>query len=414
MNDEITLLLNQFAYGGEALGKLGDGRTAFVSNAIPGEMVRIRLVEEKPRYIRGELIEVINPSPERITPRCAHFGICSGCHYQHIPYELQLEAKRGILIEQLNRIGGLVDPPVLPVVPSLEPFCYRNYVQFHLSPEGKLGYQKARSHEVMIVQECHLPEPALSMVWSQLDFEALPELKRMGLRLGMYDDVQVTLESDDPLPPELNVEEMDVSIVHINQGEPLVLVGSPDVTIEVLERPFRVSAGSFFQVNTTMAGALVEHLLATIPKYHSLKPDTLMIDAYCGVGLFSAFLVDKVGILIGIETSSSAVDDFVANLDSYENVSVYQDTVERVLPHLGIKPDILLLDPPRQGIDRDAMDSVLELSPYLLVYVSCDPATLARDARRLVSGGYNLNQITPFDLFPQTYHIESVSFWMKN
>jgi len=221
--------------------------------------------------------------------------------------------KSDILIEQFQRIGGISNPPVLPAVSSLKSFQYRNHVQFHLSKEGKLGYQKAHSNEVLIIQECHIPDPVLNWIWPKLSFENLSGLNRIGLRVGTQEEVQLILESDDPSPPELSVEEMDISVVHLSKGDSLVLAGSPEVVIEILDRPFHVSAGSFFQVNTSAAEALVEHLIRTIPKYLTLRPDSILIDAYCGVGLFSAFLADSVGKLVGIESSPDSVEDFITN-----------------------------------------------------------------------------------------------------
>jgi 23S rRNA (uracil1939-C5)-methyltransferase len=161
-----------------------------------------------------------------------------------------------------------------------------------------------------------------------------------------------------------------------------------------------------------MAATMVEHVLDYLDTKFSLPPEATIIDAYCGVGLFSAFLAERAGRLVGIEASPSAAEDFVVNLDEFDHVELYESTVEMALPHLRVKPDMILVDPPRTGIEKGALDHFLTLAAPLLVYVSCDPATLARDARRLVTGGYRLEQITPFDLFPQTYHIESISFWV--
>jgi 23S rRNA (uracil1939-C5)-methyltransferase len=186
------------------------------------------------------------------------------------------------------------------------------------------------------------------------------------------------------------------------------------VLIDILGRAFRVSAPSFFQVNTLMAEAMVNHVLAHLARLHPLGPDSTVLDVYCGVGLFSAFLAQKAGRLIGVESSTSAVEDFINNLDEFENVEIYEDAAEAVLPQLTLQPDLILVDPPRSGLDRRALDGILALAPETLVYISCDPATLSRDARRLTTGGYQLRQVTPFDLFPQTYHIESISFWQRD
>jgi 23S rRNA (uracil1939-C5)-methyltransferase len=300
---------------------------------------------------------------------------------------------------------------VEPAVSSPNQTLYRNHVQFHLTADGKIGYHKARSNEVFPIQECHLPEAPLNAIWPQLDFEALPGLERFALRLGIEDDIQLILESSDLRPPEINIRDLPVSVVHLSPGGSLVLGGSEAIWIEVLDRSFQVSAGSFFQVNTLMAAGMVAHLLEILPNIQPLKSDATLLDVYCGVGIFSAFLAPLVSRLVGIESSPAAASDFVANLDEFDHVELYEATAEEVLPNLDIAPDIVLLDPPRSGISRQAMDGLLGLASPLLVYISCDPATLARDAKRLTARGYRLEQITPFDLFPQTYHIESISFW---
>lgn len=410
---EQIITLEALVYGGEALGRLPDGRAIFVPFALPGEKVRVRLVEEKRGYARGELIEVLEPSPQRIQPQCPHFGLCGGCHYQHFPYEAQIQAKAAIVGEQLVRLGGMVNAVVNPAVPSLEPFNYRNHIQFHLTREGRLGYHHARGGQAFAIQECHLPEPALNALWPQLDFEFIPDLGRIGLRLGSDGEIQLILESRDLQAPELTVEELPVSVVHLSQAGALVLAGSESVTMEVLGRPFRVSAGSFFQVNTGMAEKMVEHLLQNIPTYQSLSNQTTLLDVYCGVGLFSAFLAGQVGRLVGIETSPSAAEDFVVNLDEFDHIELFEASAELVLPALEIQPEVIVVDPPRAGIERRAMDGLLAFSAPLVVYISCDLATLSRDARRLIQGGYRLAQVTPFDLFPQTYHIETISFWQR-
>ena len=400
----VTVELDSFAYGGESIGRLEDGRAVFVPYSLPEEKVRIGLVEEKKGFARGELIEVIDSSPRRIKPRCPYFSRCGGCHYQHIPYKDQLEAKSEILNDTLQRIGKITSPQIKPMVPSPSPWNYRNHVQFHMAQNGKLGFLEPGGGSVIPVQECHLPVDPINQVWPLLDLETIPGIDRIGLRVGDYDEVIINLNSNDPEPVELLVD-MPVSIVYTGPGGNLVLAGDDHISMTVLERLFKISAGSFFQVNTLMAAEMVQHILNTL----SLTKDTTLVDAYCGVGLFSAFLAPHVESIIGIETAPSACDDFVINLDEFENVELYQAPVGKVFPSIDLIPDIIIVDPPRAGLDRWTIDGILNLKPGILVYVSCDPATLSRDINRLSKGGYSLNQITPFDLFPQTFHIESIS-----
>ena len=396
-------------YGGDALGRLPDGRAVFVPFVLPGEKARIAVRQEKRGHVRGELLEILEPSPQRIAPPCPHFTLCGGCHYQHIPYEMQLAAKTEILRDQLQRIGGLADIPLNPAIASPAPFNYRNHVQFHLDPLGKLGFQASRSSQVIPITQCHLPEPPLNEIWPLLDLEPVPGLERISLRLGADDDIQLILESSDGQLFEFSVEELPISAVHLSPAGAVVLAGSEVLLMDILGRSFQVSAGAFFQVNTRLAEAMVRHILEILP----LDPSTTLLEIYCGAGLFSAFLAPQVGRLVGIEVSPAACRDFAENLDEFDNVELYEASAGEVLRQVNFHPDVILADPPRSGLDHPTLDALLAQQARWLAYVSCDPATLARDARRLSSEGYRLVQVTPFDLFPQTYHIESISLWEK-
>ena len=404
MDEVHDLTIRALTYGGDALGRLEDGRAVFVPFALPGERVRVRIVEQKRGHARAALVDVLEASSRRIEPRCIHFGICGGCHYQHLPYEAQLEAKREILRDQLRRIGGIESPPVRDAVPSPSAWNYRNHVQFHLAGDGRLGYFRhplAPPEGVFPISECHLPEPTLNELWPQLEFELGVELERVSLRAG--NETMLVLEAGSPEPPEMEAE-AGISVVHLYEENPVVLAGEGSIMIDVLGRGFQVSAASFFQVNTAMAARMVEHVLERLPA----SAGTLL-DLYCGVGLFSAFAAPRCERLIGVESSASACEDFAANLDEFENVELYEGTAEQVLPHLEVTADVVIADPPRAGLDRRVIDALLAMKPHSIIYVSCDPSTLARDARRLIDGGYELVEVTPFDLFPQTFHIESIS-----
>ena len=396
--------LSQHTYGGECIGRLPDGRAVFVSFTLPGERVRARLVEDRKGFARAEVIEVQRPSKERVKPRCPHFTVCGGCHYQHMDYPAQLRAKEAILRDQLVRIAGIADPLLRPTVASPSPWNYRNTVQFHLSPNGKLGFQAAGGAQVVEIRECHLPDPALNELWPQLIFEA-GTLDRAALRLGADGEILMMLEAEQA--PELSIEELPLSVVLMSEDEMMVLAGDDFTVQEVGGRPFRVTAGSFFQVNTPMAAAMVEQVLRLLAP----EGEDVVLDLYCGVGLFSAFLAPLVREVIGVEQSLPACADYIINLDEFENVSLYEGAVELVLPELKQNPTLAIVDPPRAGLERAALDALAALHPRKIVYVSCDPATLARDAKRLLEVGYTLEESTPFDLFPQTYHIESISLF---
>jgi len=406
---EQEILLTTLAYGGDAMGRLEDGRAVFVPFGLPGERVRVRLTEEKRAFARGELVEILEASPQRIMPRCKHFGVCGGCHYQNLPYEEQLKIKTQILRDQLTRIGRIENPPLREMIASPDPWNYRNHVQFHLTEEGKLGYVGAGpsfAQGIIPITECHLPEESINTLWPQLEFDPDANIERVSLRAGKENDLMLVLESNSAESPELEIE-AEISVALVFEENAAVIAGNDHIVIPVLGRDFHVSAASFFQVNTALAEKMVQHLLTCL----TVSLSTTLLDVYCGVGLFSAFLAPKCERVIGIESSPSACEDFAINLDEFDNVELYEGLAEEIIPYLKAKPDIVLVDPPRAGLDKHVVDGILKLKPQVIAYISCDPSTLARDSKRMIEGGYKLKQVTPFDLFPQTYHIESISIF---
>lgn len=409
MQETHTIKIERLVYGGDALGRLPDGRAVFVPFAIPGELVQARLVEDKAKFVRAELLEVLEGSPARVIPRCPHFGFCGGCHYQHMNNARQLEAKVAILKEQLERIGGFRELPEIECRPSPEPWNYRNTVQFHLTRQGKLGYLRARSNQPFAIRECHLPEAAINDLWPKIEIEPTAGVDRVDIRLGRDDDLMVVLESKEAQVVDFGIEGLAVSVVQQGPSGDIVLAGSDHTVVENYGRQFIVSAGSFFQVNSRQAEEMVRCLLDQL----TLSSEQTLVDAYCGVGLFSAFLAAKVKRLVGIEISPQACEDFTTNLDELDNVELYEAAVEDVLNSVSFHPDIMVMDPPRAGLGSRAVEGILFQDARQLEYISCDPATLARDAKQLATGGYSLKKVTLFDMFPQTYHIESLSVWEK-
>lgn len=408
MTGEITITLEGMAYGGEAFGREDDSRMVFVPYGLPGEVVRVEMVDLHKRWARARLLEVVEPSSDRIAPRCRHFGHCGGCHYQHIPYQKQLEVKRQVLESQLQRIGKFDHPPVAATVPSPASWEARNHLQFSLSSQGELGFMAANSDQVVAIQECLLPEPDLGALWPRFEAEPDPPIHRLGMRVG--DDGQAMIVMHGEGDPAIEMEmDLPASIVWLGPGGAAVLAGEGFVIQSVNGRPFRVSAGSFFQVNTALAGELVDHAVKAL----AIQSGQTILDLYAGVGLFSAFIAQSGAELIAVESSQWACGDFEVNLQEFDQVALYQASVEEVLPALEVEPQAVLLDPPRAGVEREALERLIELGPDRIVYVSCDPATLARDGRILADGGYHLLEVTPFDMFPQTYHIESISKWSR-
>ncbi len=409
MNQTFEIEFTAHSFGGDAIGRLPDGKAVFVPFGIQGERVLIEVTEDKKNYSRGRIKQILRASEKRITARCPHFQECGGCHYQHLAYADQLELKQSIVIDQLKRMGKIENPPVKAIVPSSLEWNYRNTVQFHLSLNGKPGYQRAGANGVVEINECHLPLAQINTLWPRLELEAEAGIQRVSIRCGSDEELLVGLESSQPQPPDFAVD-FPLSVVYLGPDDPLLLSGEDYTLMQVRGRTFRVSAASFFQVNLPQAEAMVEHVLNSL----KLGNNDLVVDAYCGVGLFSAFLAPRVKELVGIELAESSCNDFAANLDEFENVSLYVGAVEEVLPALKLRPQAVVLDPPRAGLEGAALSALIEAAPRQIAYVSCDPSTLARDLRKLIDAGYQLESVTPFDLFPQTYHIETISLLSKN
>jgi len=404
MAETYTITMEKMISGGDCLGRLPDGRAVFVPFVLPGETVRIELVDEKKRYAHAKPIEVLNLSPERISPRCIHFGECGGCQYQHLDYTKQLALKENLLKDQFQRIAHIDNPPLQPIMPAPQPWHYRNHVQFHLGQRGELGYIHADGEHLLIIEECHLPQPEINALWPQLELGPESGVYRLGIRQDSYDTLMLTMEGADPSPPEFS-EDIPVSAVYTPPDARLtVLAGDDHLVFTVLGRNFQVSARSFFQVNTAMAEKMVAYLLENL----TLTKETRLIELYAGVGAFSAFLAPKVAHLTAIESSGSACYDFATNLDEFENVVLYEAQAEEVLPTLNLPVDLVVMDPPRAGLAPAVHEALAQLHPQQIAYISCDPATLARDTKRILANGYHLGSITPFDLFPQTAHIESI------
>ncbi len=404
MNSAQEITIHGLTYGGEGVGRLADGKAVFVPFTVPGEKVSINITEDKKKYARAELVEVLESSTRRVAPRCKHFGQCGGCQLQHMTYPYQLEQKQLIVMDQFRRVGVVDGLVINPIIGSPAEWNYRNTVQFHQTSEGRLGYQKARSHEVIAIEECFLPLEPIDEAWKNLSLDPTILMNSVSIRCGDEDDIVITLDSEMDSMPEVELD-LPYSILHHSAAGSLVLAGSPNTQIVVAGQPFQVSENSFFQVNSAVATLMVEYVLGLLPVE---EIDTL-IDLYCGVGLFSKFVASRVKNLIGIEQSESACEDFAANLVEYSHVSVYQGAAEEVLPFLDVHPQIVIADPPRAGLADIVLNSLVNMKPEKLIYVSCDPTTLARDVARLVANGYALDLVQPFDLFPQTYHVENIA-----
>ena len=404
----LRLILTDMAHGGEAVGR-HEGKVVFVPYTLPGERVLVAVVQDKPAYARASLVQLLSPSPRRVPPRCRHFGDCGGCQWQHINYPAQVQFKGSIIRDQLQRLGKFAQPPLRPVVEAPDPWGYRNIAHLVVGPGpgggGILGYQAAGSHRVVPVAECPILIPALEKLLTDFELD-FPDLTEVTLRAGVQTgDLLAALRLRGHVWPALEIDQPISCVILGRSGPPVVVCGHDALEEEVRGRRYRISAESFFQVHTAQAAVLVDLVVEAL----SLSDDDVVVDLYCGVGLFACQLAPLAARLIGIELDRSAVEDAKHNTAGLSNVTIHAGRVEDVLPTVEDVVDAAVLDPPRGGCTTQALEALIRHQPRRIAYVSCDPATLARDLRVLADAGYALRWVQPVDMFPQTFHMESVA-----
>jgi 23S rRNA (uracil1939-C5)-methyltransferase len=390
----LDVKIEKLVYGGDGLSRQ-DGKVVFTPYVLPGERVATEVIREKPGLVWTRPADVVEPAADRVAAPCPYFTRCGGCHYQHAPYEYQLRAKRDILVEELRRLGKIEYPGEIDVVAG-EPWNYRNRAQFHVRG-NRIGYLEARSHLLCPVETCPISSPKINTALA-----TLTEMARDRRWPGFVRSIEVFTNETEV---QLNVLESERPVARrffewCAERIPELVSGALDYPLEGVI--YRVSAGSFFQVNRFLAGKLVETALAGAEGGRAL-------DLYAGVGLFSIPLARRFGEVTAVESGAAAARDLRFNAERAEvQVSCLQTSAAEYLAQIGERPDFALLDPPRAGLGKEVVGRLLGLAVPHLVIVSCDPATLARDLPLLVGGGYQIETITLIDLFPQTYHLETV------
>ncbi len=416
---DLTLIPHAMAHGGEALARAPDGRAVFVAGGLPGEMAEVRLTDEQARFARATLARLPEaPSPDRVVAPCQHFGPwperglqpgawCGGCQWQHVRYEAQLRFKAEVLADALRRIGGMEAPPVHAAAGMAEPWHYRNQVRLRVSPAG-LAFVAADGQTPLPVSDCHLAHP---LVWSLVAAleDGLPPgeiVLRAGLNTG---DQMIVLENMAEALDDVVVS-VAASVVLVDAaGRSTVAAGRPFLVEELAGQPFLVPATSFFQVNTAMAEILVERVQQAVPD----GLDTL-VDVHSGVGTLAVLLAAKARAVYAIESDPAAVAAAVENAAGLDHLTLVEADAAEGLAHLDLRPDVVVVDPPRTGLDRATVRLLAGQARDTIVYVSCEPSTLARDAAQLVAAGWRLTDCWPVDMFPQTYHVESVSLFHRS
>lgn len=395
----VELSPHDMAHGGEAVAKL-DGKTYFVADTMPGERVEVEVTKDKGSWARARLVDVLEASPQRVDAPCPHFADCGGCQWQFAGHAAQLDWKRSIVASQLAHLGGLTDVEVRATVSPGPEYGYRNRMDFHVSA-GRPALYRRRSRDLVPLDACHLVVEPLAELFAKLgDLTDVQELTmRAGTRTG---DLLVTIRGAVPA----QAAEWGAHVARVRRGKPVAEIGRPYVFEEVAGHRLRITANAFFQNNTPGADALVAHVLEALDP----QPGDVLLDGYAGGGLFSVSLGAHVDEVIAVEVSPLALDDLEFNLTEAGTAaaSIVPVPFEECLDELEYWT-IAVVDPPRTGLSSEGVEVVTAAQPRAIAYVSCDPASLARDARLLADAGYRLDWATPIDLFPQTFHVETVA-----
>lgn len=423
----MKLQIEKCIYGGAGLAR-ADGKAVFVPFTLPGETVEAHITEDKRSFANAELDAVLEPSQERAAPACRYFGECGGCHYQHATYAAQIKLKLGILRETLERARLANVPEILPV--HAEPLAYRNRVRLHLQRRPfALCYKRRASHESLPVERCPIAAPvleqaidAVTRIGSGLDLaESFEEIEfftneaQSELLLSLWagrranDLTQKLAQACETLQHELPMLTGAAVFSADNgkhQGAMLTQWGAQALGYHAGGRAYRVSIGAFFQVNRFLVDRLVELVSAD----HSGK---LAWDLYAGVGLFARALSERFEQVVAVEAAPYSSHDLRENLSGGQHKTVRSGTLEFLRQHArrpgSAAPEFAVVDPPRSGLGSDVTSLLTKVRPQTIVYVSCDPATLSRDLQALVESGYHLRNMHMVDLFPQTFHLESVT-----
>jgi 23S rRNA (uracil1939-C5)-methyltransferase len=440
--DTLELAIEDLAFGGEGVGR-ADGYVIFVRGGLPGDRLRVRLVEARGRFGRATIDEVLVASPDRVAAPCPYFGRCGGCRLQHLAYAAQLAFKEKQVRDCLQRLGGLGDVELRPILPAPEPYGYRNKMEFTVAnAPPAIGLHAAERYDVVLdIERCLLQSESMNALLDefrrQVHERALsvydPETERGLLRFVMMREGRRTSEAMvnvvgaapdvETLAPVADALRARVPatasvVLNVNAKKASVAVGSEEHLLlgrdhirETLGGvTFQVSANSFFQTNTQQA----ERLFSLVADACELDGSETLLDLYSGTGAISLLLARRVRAVYGIEVAAAAVADAIRNAraNGIDNCTFLAGEVRHVLPDLvrqGVSASIVVADPPRAGFHPKALLALAAMAPARIVYVSCNPSTLARDVADLARHGYRLEWVQPVDMFPQTPHIEAVA-----
>lgn len=413
----ICVRIEGISHKGEGVGRI-NGKAAFIPFAIPGELVTVEIIEEKKRFIRAQILEVLEPSADRVVPKCPHYFECGGCALQHMTYNRQLKLKRRIVQDQLQRIGRL-DCEVLPVIGMEDPWRYRNKVKWHLQKKDaqiQMGYFKDGSHELVDIKTCKLitaPMEKLSRLLKQnMRAAEIGKKASLVIRQSSADNSMLAVLNNLSIEFTNNQDFPGLKTVYQQRNQKLEICrGTPGFHEQINSTRYDLSPLAFFQVNTVQTQKLYELIIQLAQP----NPDDILLDAFCGSGTIALYLAPHVKKVTGVESYAPAIQDARKNaaLNDIQHSEFIAGPCEKVIPELKEHFDIVILDPPRAGCKPELIQTITQKSPRCIIYVSCNPSTLARDLAIFNAKGYQINLVQPLDMFPQTGHVETICLMSK-
>jgi 23S rRNA (uracil1939-C5)-methyltransferase len=418
--EPVDVEFNGMAHGGEAVGRTADGMVVFASGGLPGERGRVDLLELSDRFARGFLASDPDPrSPDRVEARCPHYGAwparglepdrwCGACQWQHVSYGAQLAYKTAILSDSLTRIGRLDAPNVLPAAGMEDPWAYRNHIRL-VADGAHLGFRGVDGASIVPIHTCPIAHPLVEDLLS-LAWEGLEPGVEVSLRCGTQTGDRMIVIHGGPEDLEAVEIEADASVALLDEdGTVHSVAGLPYLVEQLGGRTFQIPPDSFFQVNTAMAEELVRGVREALVEPGESRAPAKLIDLHSGVGTFAILCADLAGEVFAVERHPASVAAAVENAAGLENVTLVEASASEGLEYAGEGADAVIVDPPRSGLDRRTNRLLADLAPRTIVYISCDPSTLARDVGFLVKSGWVLESCRPVDMFPQSFHIESLN-----
>lgn len=402
LNDIYQVTIESLDHQGRGIARI-DKMIIFIPGVLPNEIVKIKIVNMKKNYLEGEVVSFIKKSDIRIKPICPYYNECGGCDLMHMPYDEQLKYKEEKVKNIMKRYASL--DCVVNIIPCDKPLNYRNKVTFQV--KNVIGMYRKKSYDIVPIDKCLLLDEKINECLKKLQTKNLEHIKQIIIRAS-FDNIMVILESDKDI--DIGVHDLDFNVIKKVNNNYINIKGNDYLIDKIGDKKYKISPSSFFQINKNQTKKLYDVVL----DYLNLDGSEKVLDLYCGTGTIGIYIANYANEVLGIEINKDAIVDAKSNakLNNIHNINFMAGDVGNIIKNINFVPNKVIVDPPRSGLDKKTISELFKLLPEKIVYVSCDPITLARDLSEL-KNKYLVKEITPVDMFCQTYHVECVCLLIK-